>query len=192
VKAVAILFCSLIPLAASAADVISIWGGARGTLVLKSDGTVWTWGANIGGKLGIGDSNTNRVLIPVEVHGPGNVDYLHSVSAIMGGEVHNVAVKSDGTVWTWGFNFQGGLGDGTTNDSALPIQAGLLSVPPLTNVVSLGGRTYFNLAVKTDGTIWGWGMGTSGQIGNGGNSISANGINGNIRISRMSSAPSAS
>jgi alpha-tubulin suppressor-like RCC1 family protein len=94
-------------------------GGARGTIILKSDGTVWTWGANSpGGKLGLGSAVTNRMLVPVEVHGAGNVDYLHSISAIMGGEVHNVALKSDGTVWTWGFNFQGGLGDGTTNDSA--------------------------------------------------------------------------
>jgi len=163
-----ILFCSTL-LAVSAADVVSAWGGARGTIVLKSDGTVWTWGANAGGKLGIGIGNsaTNRTLIPVEVHGAGNVDYLHSVSAIMGGEVHNVALKSDGTVWAWGFNFQGGLGDGTTNDSALPIQTGLNSIPPLTNVTKLGGRTYFNLAVKTDGSVWAWGMGTFGQMGNG-------------------------
>src|SRR3954454_1536253 len=144
-------------------DVISLWGGARGTIILKSDGTVWTWGANSpGGKLGLGSAVTNRMLVPVEVHGPGNVDYLHSIAAIMGGEVHNVALKSDGTVWAWGYNFQGGLGDGTTNDSALPIQAGLNSVPPLANVTKLGGRTYFNLAVKSDGSIWAWGMGTSG------------------------------
>src|SRR5580765_1698093 len=127
-----ILFWSVLS-AASAADVVSTWGGARGTIVLKSDGTVWTWGANMGGKLGIGDFATNRTLVPVEVHGAGNVDYLHSVTAIMGGEVHNVALKSDGTVWAWGMNFQGGLGDGTTNDSALPIQAGLNCNPPLTN-----------------------------------------------------------
>jgi alpha-tubulin suppressor-like RCC1 family protein len=150
-------------------DVVSLWGGARGTIILKSDGTVWTWGANSpGGKLGLGNAVTNRMLVPVEVHGAGNVDYLHSVSAIMGGEVHNVALKSDGTVWAWGFNFQGGLGDGTTNDSALPIQTGLNSIPPLTNVTKLGGRTYFNLAAKSDGTVWAWGMGTSGQMGNGG------------------------
>src|SRR4051794_5818834 len=62
---------------APAADIISIWGGARGTIILKSDGTVWTWGSNIGGKLGIGSATTNRVLVPVEVHGAGDVDYLH-------------------------------------------------------------------------------------------------------------------
>ena len=104
-----ILFCSVLG-AMFGADVVSTWGGARGTIVLKSDGTVWTWGANFGGKLGIGDSTTNRALVPVEVHGAGNVDYLHSVSAIMGGEVHNVALKSDGTVWAWGNNFQGRSG----------------------------------------------------------------------------------
>src|ERR1017187_4310548 len=73
------------------ADVVSIWGGARGTVVLKSDGTVWTWGANFNGKLGIGDTNPVRMSVPVEVHDPGNVSYLNSVQAIMGGETHNVA-----------------------------------------------------------------------------------------------------
>src|SRR5437868_2306754 len=58
-----------------AADVVSIWGGARGTIVLKSDGTVWTWGANFGGKLGIGDATTNRSLVPVEVHGAGSSNF---------------------------------------------------------------------------------------------------------------------
>src|SRR2546428_13771723 len=91
-------------LSARGADVVSIGGGARSTIVMKSDGTVWTWGANFGGKLGIGvDSVTlGRVLVPVEVHDPTNVTYLNSITAIMGGEVHNVALKSDGTVWAWG------------------------------------------------------------------------------------------
>jgi alpha-tubulin suppressor-like RCC1 family protein len=101
------------------------------------------------------------------VHGIGDVDYLHSISAIMGGEAHNVALKSDGTVWAWGLNFVGQLGNGTTNDSSLPVQVGLGSTPPLTSVTKLGGRTYFSLAVKSDGTIWGWGMNWNGQVGNG-------------------------
>ena len=60
---------------ADGADVVSIWGGAPGILLQKSDGTVWTWGANFGGKLGIGLPSTNlgRVLVPAEVHGLGDV-----------------------------------------------------------------------------------------------------------------------
>jgi alpha-tubulin suppressor-like RCC1 family protein len=155
------------PAVFTAPDVISVWGGARGTLILKSDGTVWTWGANFGGKLGIGETNDARSTTPVEVHGAGDLGFFNSVSAIMGGEVHNVAIKSDGTVWTWGANAFGQLGNGTTNDSWTPVQTGLDAVPPLTSVTKLGGRPYFTLAVKSDGTIWAWGMNRYGQMGNG-------------------------
>src|SRR5437868_3104191 len=96
----------------TAADVVSIWGGARGTIILKSDGTVWTWGAGSFGKLGI-NITTGRSLVPVEVHGAANVDYIHSITAIMAGETHNMALKQDGTLWSWGYNFIGELGDGT-------------------------------------------------------------------------------
>jgi alpha-tubulin suppressor-like RCC1 family protein len=156
-------------LCAVGADVVSIWGGARSTIVLKSDGTVWTWGANLGGRLGLGidSASLGRSLIPVEVHGAGNVSFLNPVTAIMAGETHNMALKSDGTVWSWGYNFIGELGDGTTNDAATPVQVGLGSVPPLTGVTKLGGRTYFSLAVKSDGSIWAWGMNWNGQMGNG-------------------------
>jgi alpha-tubulin suppressor-like RCC1 family protein len=151
---------------ARGADVISIWGGARGTIVLKSDGTVWTWGANSFGKLGIGATNPIRMSVPVEVHDPVNVSYLNSVKAIMGCETHNVGLKSDGTVCSWGYNVFGQLGNGTTNDAWLPVQTGLGANPPLTSVTKLGGRPYFTLAVKSDGTIWAWGMNRYGQMGN--------------------------
>jgi alpha-tubulin suppressor-like RCC1 family protein len=156
-------------LTAGGADVVSIWGGARGTIVLKSDGTVWTWGGNPNGKLGVGvDPHTlNRSSVPVQVHGSGNVGYLNSISAVMGGEIHNLALRGDGTVWAWGWNALGQLGDGTTNDAYSPIQTGLGTTPPLTSVVKLGGRPYFSLAVKTDGTVWAWGMNQFGQVGNG-------------------------
>jgi alpha-tubulin suppressor-like RCC1 family protein len=166
--AAAVLLLALPPSGHTAPDVVSIWGGARGTIVLKSDGTVWTWGGDAFGKLGINQTNANtRALVPVEVHGANDIGFLHSVTTIMGGETHYMAVKSDGTLWSWGYNFIGELGDGTTNDAAVPIQAGLGANPPLTNVIKLGGRTYFSLAVKADGSIWGWGMNWNGQMGNG-------------------------
>src|SRR5438045_6229686 len=131
---------------ASAADVISLWGGARGTIVLKSDGTVWTWGAGSFGKLGI-NTTTGRSLVPVEVHGAGNLDYLHSVTAIMGGETHNMALKSDGTLWSWGYNFVGELGDGTTDGAALPIQVRLGSERRLAPFPRRRDRTCIRLAL---------------------------------------------
>ena len=162
---VLLIFSLVLP--ANSADVVSIWGGARGTVILKSDGTVWTWGANFDGKLGIGETNTLRSSVPVEVHGTNNVSYFNSVKAIMGCEEHNVALKSDGTVWCWGWNAFGQLGNGTTNDAWTPVQTGLGATPPLTNVVKFGGRPYFTLAVKSDGTVWAWGMNSYGQMGNG-------------------------
>jgi len=136
-------------------------------IVLKSDGTVWTWGDNSDGKLGIGQTNTPYQPAPVEVHDAANVSFFNSVKLIMGGEEHNVAVKTDGTVWSWGWNAYAQLGNGTTNTSWVPTQTGLTANPPLTNVIKLGGRPYFTLAVKSDGTIWAWGMNQYGQMGNG-------------------------
>jgi len=133
---------------AKGADAVSIWGGARGTIILKSDGTVWTWGANFYGKLGIGNTNPVLMNVPVEVHGPGNVSYLNSVQAIMGCEFHNVALKNDATIWSWGQNAFGQLGDGNTNDAWTPIQTGLTATPPLTNVIKLGGRPYVSVTPR--------------------------------------------
>lgn len=153
-------------LRAPAADVVSIWGGARGTIVLKSDGTVWTWGANFGGKLGVGaaPATLGRMFVPTEVHGPGNVGFLNSIKAIMGGEVHNIALRADGTVWTWGMNggSMGLLGNGTTNEAHAPVQVSLLS-----SVVALGGRGYHTLAVESNGTVWAWGWNSTGALGDG-------------------------
>jgi alpha-tubulin suppressor-like RCC1 family protein len=158
------LMFTLPVIAFGAADVVSIWGGARGTVVRKSDGTVWTWGANFGGKLGVGlaSSNLVRLLVPTEVHDVGNAGFLNSVTAIMGGEVHNVALKADGTVWSWGNNIFGQVGNGTTNDASAPVQTSGLS-----SVIALGGRGYHTLAIEADGSVWGWGWNNAGELGDG-------------------------
>lgn len=145
--------------AGSVPRIVSIWGGAQTHIVLKSDGTVWTWGMNGMGQLGDG-TTTNRCT-PVQVVGPGGVGHLSSITAVMGGEMHNFALKSDGTVWAWGNNMFGQLGSGESiKSSAVPVQ-----VKGLSSVVSLGGRGYHSLAVKSDGTVWAWGWNSKGELG---------------------------
>jgi uncharacterized repeat protein (TIGR02543 family) len=143
---------------------VSIWGGAREVITLKADGTVWTWGLNASGELGNG--NTNDSWIPVQVLGAGGSGVLNNVTAVMGGELHNVALKSDGTVWTWGSNLTNQLGDGMpagkAYNSLTPVE-----VSGLTSVVKLGSRGYHTVAVKSDGTVWAWGWDRYGALGNG-------------------------
>ena len=137
---------------------VSVWGGAREAIALKADGSVWTWGLNGHGQLGDGTNTDSSV--PVQVLGPNGVGYLTGVTAVMGGEQHNFALKSDGTVWAWGMNMLDQLGDGNAQDSWTPVQ-----VRGLSSIVSLGGRGYHSLAVKSDGTVWAWGWDLHGALG---------------------------
>ena len=70
------------------------------------------------------------------------------------------ALKSDGTVWTWGCNAYGELGDGTTTDRYAPAQ-----VPGLSGVTTIAARDYHNIVIKSDGTLWTWGWNINGQLG---------------------------
>jgi alpha-tubulin suppressor-like RCC1 family protein len=135
-------------------------------MALLLDGSVWTWGSDVSGKLGDGNISpsynvtNNDSFLPLRVRGPGNTGYLSSIIAISAGESHNTALRSDGTVWAWGWNAFGQLGNGSTNDASTPVQ-----VSGLSNVVAISGRAYHCLALKSDGTVWGWGWNTSGQLG---------------------------
>jgi alpha-tubulin suppressor-like RCC1 family protein len=82
--------------------------------------------------------------------------------AISAGQYHSLALKRDGTVWAWGQNSSGKLGDGTTIDRSTPVQ-----VSSLTSVIAISAGGGHNLALKSDGTVWGWGGNSWGQIGDG-------------------------
>jgi alpha-tubulin suppressor-like RCC1 family protein len=74
-----------------------------------------------------------------------------------------MALKSDGTLWTWGWNIYGELGNGTYTTSNMPVQ-----VSDLSGVTSsFGGGVYHSVALKGDGTVWTWGDNSFGQLGNG-------------------------
>ncbi|MZG88400.1 RCC1 repeat-containing protein, partial [Staphylococcus aureus] len=84
------------------------------------------------------------------------------VIAIAGGVYHTIALKSDGTVWAWGYNGYGQLGDGSTTNRSTPVQ-----VSGLTDVIAIAGGYYHTIALKSDGTVWAWGHNEGGQLGDG-------------------------
>ena len=154
--------------------IVQVWGGGRHTMALLKDGSVWTWGSNVSGKLGNGevsdsyDVTNHDSFMPIQVHGPGNVGYLNSIVAISAGESHNTALKSDGTVWTWGWNAFGQLGDGTTNDAHTPIK--------VAGLTERGGHQRLARLPLSRSEIrrHGVGLGISnqyGQLGNGANTF---------------------
>ncbi len=96
-------------------EVTAVAAGGYHTLALKNDGTVWAWGENIQGQLGDG-TRTGCRLTPVRVSG------LTGVVSVAGGNWHSLALKNDGTVWAWGENIQGQLGDGTTTGRLTPVE----------------------------------------------------------------------
>ncbi|MGE6759660.1 Ig-like domain-containing protein [Corallococcus interemptor] len=84
------------------------------------------------------------------------------VAHLVAGSLHGLALKQDGTVWAWGDNSFGQLGDGTNTQRLTPVQ-----VPGLTGVAALAAGNDHSLAVKQDGSVWAWGNNASGQLGDG-------------------------
>ena len=147
----------LVPLALSApTGVIAISAGWYHSVAVRNDGTVWTWGANDVGELG--DGTTIFRYAPVQVTGISNVTAIATSS----GDEFTMALKSDGTVWTWGSNEAGQLGDGTTNDRHVPGQ-----VSAIAGATAIAAGQFHALALKSDGSVWAWGFNFAGQLGDG-------------------------
>jgi alpha-tubulin suppressor-like RCC1 family protein len=156
---------------AALSGIAHIASGDSHNLALKNDGTVWSWGWNGYGQLGDG-SQTDHAT-------PAQVPDLGNVVAIAAGWYQSLALKSDGTVWGWGNNDSGQLGETTQTQcstglggspacNTLPAQ-----IAGLNNAIALATGQNHSLALKNDGTVWAWGDGNSGQLGNGGNTSSA-------------------
>jgi alpha-tubulin suppressor-like RCC1 family protein len=134
----------------------SIAGGGYHTVAIKSDGSLWTWGSNIRGQLGV--NNTTNRLTPVTTLLGGN-----NWKSIAGGNGHTAAIKTDGTLWTWGRNSEGQLGVNDTNGRTTPVTT-LLGGNNWKSI-GCGGYSHVTLAIKTDGTLWTWGYNSNGQLG---------------------------
>ena len=123
-------------------SVLELSAGSEFSLALRFDGTVYAWGYNRYGQLGHGDGLGLIKRLPIPVLG------LDDIVGISAGYTHSLAVRSDGTVWSWGANEHGQLGDGTLVSRSTAVQ-----VVGLTSIVAASAGTYHNLALDRDGTV---------------------------------------
>ncbi|MFH1230569.1 MAG: hypothetical protein V1709_03640 [Planctomycetota bacterium] len=144
-------------------------------VALKTDGTRWAWGRNDVGQLGDGTNIDKNV--PIQITGTnwsaiaigGNFTSGLRLEGSLGltpflvaiGGNFTIGLKTDGTLWTWGNNNNGQLGDGTNIDKNVPTQI------TGTNWASIVCGAYNTIALKTDGTLWAWGNNNDGQLGDG-------------------------
>jgi alpha-tubulin suppressor-like RCC1 family protein len=134
--------------------IIALAAGTEHCLALKNDGTVWSWGWNANGCLGDGSNVAKRSAAM-------QIMTLSGISAIAAnGSFHSMVLKNDGTVWVWGDNSNGQLGDGSVVEKSIPIQ-----LTSLSGVVYIGTGERHSFAVKSDGTLWTWGWNGNGQLG---------------------------
>ena len=134
----------------------SIAAGAYHSIALDADGNLWAWGNNGSGQLG--DGTTTNKLTPTQEKN-GNTDW----TSVTAGGSHTIALKTDGTLWAWGKNGSGQLGDDSTTNSLIPVQIG---TDTTWATIAAGGS--HTIALKTDGTLWTWGMNFPyGQLGDG-------------------------
>jgi alpha-tubulin suppressor-like RCC1 family protein len=121
---------------------------------IRCDGSLWMWGYNGKGQLGVVDT-TDRCS-PVSVAG-GFTDWRQ----VGAGHKHTVALKQNGTLWAWGYNNCGQLGDASTNNTSSPVSV----VGGFTDWCQISAGKYHNAGLRTNGTIWAWGGNNCGQIG---------------------------
>jgi alpha-tubulin suppressor-like RCC1 family protein len=137
-------------------DWCQVSAGDQHSLGVRTDGTAWAWGLNTLGRLG--DNTAVNKSSPVSVVG-GFTDWCQ----VAAGCAHSLGVRQNGTAWAWGCNPSGQLGDNTAVSKSSPVQvAGLF-----TNWCQVSAGTAHSLGVRTDGSLWAWGLGTCGRVGDG-------------------------
>lgn len=134
------------------------------SLALAADGTVYAWGTNFTGQVGIGTAAAS--LVPVAVS-QGDIPVGTRFVQVAAGSDHSLALAADGTLYAWGFNSNGQVGDNTTINRTAPVAVSLGAASVGTRFVRVVGGQFHSLALAADGTLYGWGLNSNGQLGDG-------------------------
>src|SRR6185295_6632740 len=126
-------------------NIIAVAGGSLNSIALKSDGTVWVWGDNRHGEMGDGTISISRAT-------PAQVPGFNNATGVAAGIFRCAALRNDGTVWSWGDNSYGQLGDGTTTLRQTPVMASGMS-----GAVAVRAAGFSTIALRNDSTVWTWG-----------------------------------
>ena len=133
-------------------------GGTFHSYVLVQDGTVRAAGVNGFGELGDGTNTASSTFVTVSTAN------VHDIVQIAAGNGHGLALRRDGTVWAWGPNGSGQLGNGTTTNSNVPVQ---VTAPGFAGIVAIAASGSSSYAIDGAGRVWVWGANFAGQLGDG-------------------------
>ena len=129
----------------------------------KTDGTLWTWGKNEKGSQGLSTAESSSISSPTQIPG---TTWKYAADVYGPGGRHNTAIKTDGTLWAWGENSSGGLGQNSLTKYSSPVQ-----IPGTTWQSIVTNYGYYMFATKTDGSLWSWGGNNFGVLGHNESSV---------------------
>lgn len=173
---------ALPPNYSTAVQFVAIAAGYNHSLAIRNNGTLWAWGDNqygqLGGTSGLGtqcpfggtttfDCEVDLIQVVIDASLGLDNDWV----AISAGLGHSLAIKSDGSLWAWGYNEYGQVGNGNTSQQSTPVRIGTDR-----DWVSVSAGKYHSFAIKADGTLWGWGRNAEGQLGNGASGAAATSV----------------
>ena len=151
--------------------IVQISAGGSHSMALDSEGNIYAWGWGGEGQLGNGENNNSNVPILVKKEGTGLEG--KTIKKVMAGGMFSMVLTSDGSLYSWGKNNYGQIGDGTTNNYNLPVAVKTERTPMAgKTVVDFSISNEHTVALTSDGQIYAWGRNESGQLGNGTNTAS--------------------